>query len=186
MILIDGTGTGFGDHLLVIALGIDTTGQKHVLGVVEGTTESEEVCKSLLRDLSDPGLEVERARLFVLDGGKGVRKAVRTTFGEWGLVQRCQIHELRSILEHLPEHRRAWVRAAIRKAWAEETVVPAENSIRAPIAGRQRSCPRGRSVPGGRESTVRAVSFETWGNALRRGWAGAQTSGKAGAPCVAR
>lgn len=127
VILID--GTGFSEHLLVIALGIDTTGQKHVLGVVEGTTESEEVCKSLLRDLIERGLEVERARLFVLDGGKGVRKAVRTTFGEWGLVQRCQIHKLRNILEHLPQHRRAWVRAAIRKAWAEETPAKARGKL---------------------------------------------------------
>jgi transposase-like protein len=127
VILID--GTGFGEHLLVIALGIDTTGRKHVLGVVEGTTESEEVCKSLLRDLIERGLKVERARLFVLDGGKGVRRAVRTTFGEWGLVQRCQIHKLRNILEHLPEHRRTWVRAAIRKAWAEETPAKAKRKL---------------------------------------------------------
>ena len=33
-------GRGMGEHLLVIALGIDGNGQKHVLGVVEGTTES--------------------------------------------------------------------------------------------------------------------------------------------------
>lgn len=127
VILID--GTGFGEHLLVIALGIDVSGQKHVLGVVEGTTEGEEVCKNLMRDLVERGLKVERARLFVLDGGKGVRKAVRTTFGEWGLVQRCQIHKLRNILDHLPQHRRAWVRAAIRKAWAEETPAKAKGKL---------------------------------------------------------
>ena len=127
VILID--GTGFGEHLLVIALGIDVTGKKHVLGVVEGTTEGEETCKSLLRNLIDRGLKVERARLFVLDGGKGIRKAVRTTFGEWGLVQRCQIHKLRNIMDHLPQHRRAWVRAAVRKAWAEETPAKAKGKL---------------------------------------------------------
>src|SRR3990172_4861929 len=66
-------GTGFGDHLMLVAMGIDSKGEKHVLGVREGTTESEGVCRSLLQDLIERGLEVEWARLFVIDGGKGVR-----------------------------------------------------------------------------------------------------------------
>jgi len=128
VILID--GSSFGEHLIVIALGIDTLGHKHVLGVVEGTTESEEVCKSLLRSLIERGLAVERARLFVLDGGKGIRKAVRTTFGAWALVHRCHIHKLRNVVEHLPKHRRAWIRAAIRKAWASATVTEGRKKLR--------------------------------------------------------
>jgi len=94
VILLDGTGFG-GEHVLVTALGIDSSGHKHVLGVIEGTTESEEVCRSLLRNLIDRGLKVERARLFVIDGGKGLRKAIRETFGAWALVHRCHVHKLR-------------------------------------------------------------------------------------------
>jgi hypothetical protein len=78
VVMID--GTGFGDHLMLVAMGIDGKGEKHVLGVREGTTESEGVCRSLLQDLIDRGLEVERARLFVIDGGKGIRKAIRDVF----------------------------------------------------------------------------------------------------------
>jgi transposase-like protein len=121
VILLDGTGFG-GDHMVVTALGIDGRGNKHVLGVIEGTTEGEEVCRSLLRNLIDRGLKVERARLFVIDGGKGLRKAIRTVFGAWALVHRCHVHKLRNVAEHLPKHRRAWVRAAIRKAWTAKTV----------------------------------------------------------------
>jgi transposase-like protein len=120
VILID--GTPFGEHLVVTAMGIDASGHKRVLGVVEGSTESEEVGRSLLRELIGRGLVVERARLFVIDGGKGIRKAIRTTFGAWVRVHRCHVHKLRNIAEHLPKHRRAWVRAAVRKAWAAETV----------------------------------------------------------------
>ena len=119
VLMID--GKNFGDHVLVVVLGIDRSGRKHVLGVAEGTTESEEVGKSLLRDLIERGLPVERPRLVVLDGGKGVRKAVRAAFGQWVLIQRCQVHKLRNILEHLPEAKRSWARAAVRKAHAEET-----------------------------------------------------------------
>lgn len=114
-------GKNFGEHVLVVVLGIDRAGCKHVLGVAEGTTESEELGRSLLRELIERGLPVERARLVVLDGGKGVRKAVRSVFGQWALIQRCQVHKLRNVLEHLPESKRSWVRAAMRKAYTEKT-----------------------------------------------------------------
>ena len=133
VILLD--GVHLGDHVLVVALGIDVTGKKHVLGVVEGTTESEEVGKSLLRGLIDRGLRVERARLFVIDGGKGLRKAIRTVFGEWALVQRCQVHKMRNVLEHLPERQRVWVRASLRRAWSAPTVGRARDLLRT-LAGK--------------------------------------------------
>jgi transposase-like protein len=133
VILLD--GVHLGDHVLVVALGIEVTGQKYILGVVEGSTESEEVGKSLLRDLIDRGLRVERARLFVIDGGKGLRKAIRTVFGEWALVQRCQVHKARNVLEHLPERQRIWVRAALRRAWSAVTVERARNELRT-LAGK--------------------------------------------------
>jgi putative transposase len=120
VILID--GKSFGEHVLVTALGVDVTGRKHVLGLVEGTTESEAVGRRLFREMIERGLRVERARLFVIDGGKGVRKAIRETFGGWALVQRCQIHKLRNVAEHLPENKKAWVRAAMRKAWGQDSV----------------------------------------------------------------
>jgi putative transposase len=122
-------GKNFGEHVLVVALGIDRNGRKHVLGVVEGTTESEEVGRSLLSDLVGRGLVVERARLVVLDGGKGVRKAVRSVFGSWALVQRCQVHKVRNVLGHLPEGKRTWVRAAMRKAYAEGTAEKARGKL---------------------------------------------------------
>ena len=114
-------GTGFGDHTLVVALGIDAQGHKDVLGVAEGSTENEAVCRRLLADLVDRGLPVERARLFVLDGGKGLRKAVRGIFGDWALVHRCQLHKIRNVVEHLPQGKRTWAKAAMRKAYASDT-----------------------------------------------------------------
>lgn len=118
------------EHLLLTAQGIDTTGCKQVLGVTEGSSESEEVAKSLLRNLIERGLVVERARLFVIDGGKGVRKAIRSVFGAWALIQRCQVHKMRNVLEHLPERQKAWVRAAVRRAWSATTVGRAREQLR--------------------------------------------------------
>src|SRR5437867_4650106 len=119
ILLLD--GTGFGEHTLVVAMGIDPTGRKHVLGVVEGSTENEAVCRRLLSNLVDRGLPVERARLVVIDGGKGLRKAVRNVFGNWALIQRCQFHKIQNVIEHLPQGKRAWAKVAMRKAYDSES-----------------------------------------------------------------
>lgn len=124
VIVID--GTQMAKHLLVIAIGIDTEGRKHVLGVVEGSTESAAVGQALLRQLIERGLPVERARVVVMDGSKGLRKAVRDTFGGWALIQRCRVHKLNNVLEHLPRHIRPWFAAKIRKAWDSDTAQRAE------------------------------------------------------------
>lgn len=127
LIMID--GTYMGEHLLLLAMGIDTEGRKHVLGLVEGSGESEAVSRELLRSLLDRGLLVEQARLFVIDGSRGIRKAIRTVFGNWALIQRCQFHKRRNVLEHLPPCKREWVKVAIRKAWEEETATRAKRKI---------------------------------------------------------
>lgn len=127
VIMVD--GTGLGGHLLLVALGIDADGHKHVLGVVEGTTESSQVCLSLFRNLIDRGLVVERARLFVVDGGRGIRSAIRTTFGNWALTHRCHVHKLKNILDHLPGHKRPWVRQIVRRALNEDTTKKAKRQL---------------------------------------------------------
>jgi transposase-like protein len=53
----------------------------------------------------------------ILDGSKALRKAVRETFGEVALVQRCQVHKLRNVLDHLPERQRPWVKAILHRAY---------------------------------------------------------------------
>jgi len=128
VVMVD--GTILGEHVLVTVLGIDATGKKHVLGVREGSTESSGVCSELLKEMIERGLTVERARLFVIDGGKGIRKAIRTVFGMWALIQRCQEHKLRNVLEHLPKHKHAWIRSAIRSAWRSETHTKASKKLR--------------------------------------------------------
>lgn len=128
VVMVD--GTELGEHVLVTALGIDSTGKKHVLGVREGSTENEQLCAELLRSLVERGLGVERARLFVIDGGKGIRKAIRTVFAGWALIQRCQVHKMRNVVEHLPESKRVWVRSELRRAWSSESAEAAKRKLR--------------------------------------------------------
>ena len=112
--LID--GVHLGDHCLIVALGIAADGQQHALGVWDGSTDNATVCQGLLANLHSRGLRTDRSLLVILDGSKALRKAVRATFGEAALVQRCQVHKTRNILAYLKDRQRPWAQAILRCA----------------------------------------------------------------------
>jgi putative transposase len=105
-------------RMMIVALGITTQGVKIPLGLWEGSTENATVATALLSDLVERGLDPEQGMLFVLDGSKALRKAVRSVFGEVP-VQRCLWHKERNVLGHLPERDRPQVKARMRRAWQE-------------------------------------------------------------------
>ena len=109
-------GVHIGEHCLIVALGIAADGQKHALGLWEGATENATVCQSLLAHLQSRGLRTDRSLLVILDGAQALHTAVRAVFGDAALIQRCPIHKLRNILDHLPERQRSWVQAIVRRA----------------------------------------------------------------------
>ncbi len=114
-LLID--GVHFAEHVVLAAVGIDVDGEKHPLGLREGATENAAACKALLEDLIERGLDPNRAILVVIDGAKALRRAVLDTFGERALIQRCQAHKKRNVLDALPERVRASVRSAMNLAY---------------------------------------------------------------------
>jgi putative transposase len=116
VLMID--GIVIAEHVLLVALGVDAGGQKHVLGVREGATENAASCTALLVGLRERGLRTDRAVLVVIDGGKALAKAVRNVFGANAVVQRCQAHKTRNVADQLPEEMRPSVRQALREAYA--------------------------------------------------------------------
>lgn len=111
-------GLEIADRTHVVALGITTDGVKIPLGLWEGSTENATLARTLLADLVDRGLDPEQAILFVIDGGKALRRAIRDVFGEHALVHRCYRHKERNVCDLLPERDRDQVRARMRAAWA--------------------------------------------------------------------
>lgn len=101
VIMID--GKGFGDYTVITALGIDSQGHRHILGLWSGATENSVVCGQLLDELIERGLSSQQQYLFVLDGSKALAKAIRSRFGKLGLIQRCRIHKKRNLLKYLPK-----------------------------------------------------------------------------------
>lgn len=127
VLMID--GVYFDSHVLLVALGIDADGKKHVLGIREGATENATACTALLSDLRERGMRTDRPILAILDGSKALSKAVRSVFGERALIQRCQAHKARNVLDQLPEDMRPSVREALRQAYACRQVSTAKKLL---------------------------------------------------------
>jgi len=117
VLMIDGVDVG--GHTVIIALGIDTNGEKHILGLRQGATENTAVAKALLEDLVERGLDVERPMLVVIDGARALRKAVTDVLGEQTPVQRCTVHKKRNVLEHLSKTDRPWVSRRMTQAYTQ-------------------------------------------------------------------
>lgn len=110
-------GLRFGDHQVLVAVGVDEQGQKHVLGLAEGASENEQVVKGLLEDLVGRGLKTDRKYLFVIDGSKALRGAINAVFGPENPVQRCRNHKLENVSGYLSEELKDQVKAVMRAAF---------------------------------------------------------------------
>jgi transposase-like protein len=116
VMMLDGLQIAERTH--VVALGISTEGVKIPLGLWEGSTENATLARTLLADLVDRGLDPEQAILFVIDGAKALRKAIKDVFGTSALVHRCHRHKERNVTDLLPERDRVSVLARVRAAWS--------------------------------------------------------------------
>ena len=130
LVVLQIDGLHVGDHLMVAAIGIDTGGAKHVLGLAEGATENAATVQAMLDNLIERGLDPERPRLYIVDGAKALSKAIRRTFGRAAALQRCQVHKGRNITDRLDESLHAGVRKVLRQAWQQDDAAKAERLLR--------------------------------------------------------
>lgn len=151
----------------VVALGITTQGAKIPLGLWEGSTENATVATALLADLVERGLDPEQGILFVVDGAKALRKAIRSVFGE-APVQRCVRHKERNVLDHLPERERPAVKLRLRRAWAADDDARAADELGALASELDRSYPGAAgSLREGMEETLTLSRLGVRGNLKR-------------------
>jgi len=151
----------------VVALGITTEGVKIPLGLWEGSTENATVATALLSDLVERGLDPEQGILFVIDGAKALRKAIRNVFGE-APVQRCVRHKERNVTDHLPERDRPTVKQRLRRAWALEDHARALDQLRALASELDRRYPGAAgSLREGMEETLTLTRLGVHGNLKR-------------------
>jgi putative transposase len=152
-ILIDGIHVG--KQVLVVALGIERSGKKQVLGLWQGATENTVVVKDLLEDLVARGLAPERRYLFVIDGAKALRAAIERVFGARAEVQRCQLHKRRNVAEYLPKKAQGDYDRRIRNAYAMTNYADAKTELQKIFRQLERVNPSAaRSLEEGLEETL--------------------------------
>ena len=110
-------GIVFSGHHIIVAIGVDSEGHKHVLGLRDGASENATVCTTLLEDLVERGVKPDRRRLFVIDGSKALRKAIDAVFGQENPVQRCRNHKRKNVLDHVPDSMKDTVKATMNAAY---------------------------------------------------------------------
>src|SRR6266516_3850358 len=110
-------GKSFADTMLVVALGVTAEGTKRFLGFVETDTENDQVLSPFLRSLVKRGLDFSPGLLVVIDGGKGLRSAVRAVFAKKALVQRCMWHKRENVVSYLPKSEQASWRRRLQHAY---------------------------------------------------------------------
>jgi len=165
-VMID--GIRFRNRVILVVLGIDSQGDKHVLGLREGSTEATRVVRSLLADLIDRGLDAQRMRLWVIDGSKALRKAIVECFGVTALIQRCQEHKRRNVIEHLPEELHAGVNRTMRDAWDGKNAPLAKKQLLRLAASLQAQHPgAAASLKEGLEETLTAQALGITGALYR-------------------
>jgi transposase-like protein len=110
-------GIVFSAHHVIVAIGVDSEGYKHVLGLRDGASENATVCTALLEDLVERGVKPDRRRLFVIDGSKALRKAIDAVYGQENPVQRCRNHKRKNVLDHVPDSMKDTVKATMNAAY---------------------------------------------------------------------
>ena len=122
-------GKTFADEQIIIALGVTLDGQKIPLGFVEAATENERVCRRFLSELVDRGLQYEAGLLVVIDGAKGLHKAVTSVLKGHACVQRCQYHKRKNIESYLPKREQSRIRRKLETAYAKPTYDAARRAL---------------------------------------------------------
>ena len=118
-----------GGEAFIVALGIDRTGRKHVLGFWEGSSENHDICELLFRDVERRGLVLSKRILFVTDGGSGIIKALKDRFGKKLMHQRCTIHKDRNVQRHLPKRYREEAHRRFRIALEQTSYADARRML---------------------------------------------------------
>jgi putative transposase len=116
-------------RLTNVALGITLSGHKVILGFVQTGTENERVCSEFLHSLLERGLRIDQGLLCIIDGAKGLHKAIQKVFGSSALIQRCQWHKRENVVSYLPKSQQAPWRRKLQVAYEKPTHAEAQAEL---------------------------------------------------------
>ena len=104
---------------LLVVIGVDDTGRKEVLTVVDGYRESEASWLEVLTQLQSQGMTIA-PELAIGDGALGFWNAV-TKFWPTTRHQRCWVHKTANILNKVPKSVQPRMKESLQDIWMAET-----------------------------------------------------------------
>lgn len=110
-------GKRYADDGLVVAMGITLEGEKVFLGVEQMSTENSRAVEQFFEKLIARGLRYQDGLLFIVDGSKGITKAIGAVFPFCSVIQRCQFHKIENVVSYLPKGLQVIWRAKLRTAY---------------------------------------------------------------------
>lgn len=122
-------GKVFAEDEMVLAVGVTVQGQKVMLGFCQTATENARAIGQFFGELKSRGLSVGLGVLVVIDGSKGLRRAVKDAFGAHALVQRCQWHKRENVVSYLPKDEQAVWRRRLQRAYQRPTYQEAKAEL---------------------------------------------------------
>ena len=122
-------GKSLAEQQVLIAIGVTVDGQKVILGFEQTATENAKVCSQFLQRLLERGLSYQQGLLFVIDGAKGLRKAIEKVFGDYAAVQRCQWHKRENVVAYLAKAEQKRFRSMLQHAYEQPTYGQASQAL---------------------------------------------------------
>jgi len=122
-------GKSLAEQQVLIAVGVTVDGQKVILGFEQTATENAKVCSQFLQRLVERGLSYQQGLLFVIDGAKGLRKAIEDVFGDYAAVQRCQWHKRENVVAYLAKSEQKRFRSMLQHAYEQPTYGEASQAL---------------------------------------------------------
>jgi transposase-like protein len=122
-------GKRFAEDEMVLCVGITAEGKKVILGFIQTATENEKACSDFLRELVERGLRYDKGILGIIDGSKGIKKAMESVMGESVVIQRCQWHKRENVVAYLPKQEQEPLRRKLQAAYEQPTYDSAKTSL---------------------------------------------------------
>jgi len=122
-------GKSFAEDGIVLAVGITLEGEKRLLGFVQAATEKETVIAEFFEKLIERGLDYREGLLWIVDGSKGLLKAIRSVFSGYALIQRCQWHKRENVVGYLPKAEQKKFRSKLQAAYEQPTYAEAQEAL---------------------------------------------------------
>lgn len=117
------------DDGLIVAMGITMTGNKVVLGIEHIHSENALAIEQWIQNMISRGLKFDQGILVIIDGSKGIAKAIKNCFGPYAIVQRCQWHKRENVVSYLNDDQKALCRIRMKTAYGKTTYKEAKAEL---------------------------------------------------------